>query len=136
MAGAFKKVDLEIQRIRATIHEKQGFWLFKTHVYSKETLFSELHHGKILKILDNIDNLAVIWNRHGVLTPDGIKFFQLKHDEIYSELKKLQDEIKGRDPTWWEKVGGAFKEFVNFIRDNTPQFAIGFLMEVARHSAL
>lgn len=134
LAGAFKKVALEIQRIKATIHEKQGFWIFKTHVYSKETLFNELHHGNILKILDNIDNLAVVWNRHSVLTSDGIKFFQLKHDEIYSELEELQDEIKRRDPTWWEEVGKAFQEFVSFIRANTPQFAIGLLMEVAGHS--
>lgn len=136
LAGAFRKIDLEIQRIKATLHEKKGFWIFKTHVCSKETLFNELHHGKILKILDNADNLAVIWNRHGVLTPDGMRFFQSKHSEIAGELVGLQDEIKRRDPTWWETVSGAFKEFIDFIRDNTPQFVIGFIMEVARYSAL
>jgi hypothetical protein len=137
LAGAFRKVALEIRRIRATIHEKQGFWLFKTHVYSKETLSNQLYHGKIRKILDNINALAIMWHGHGVLTPDTIKFFHLKHDEIHSELEKLQDEIQGRDPTWWEEVGGVFKAFVNFIRENKPQFAIYLLMEVtSRYPAL
>ncbi|MDM3851932.1 MAG: hypothetical protein PT119_18605 [Aphanizomenon gracile PMC627.10] len=136
LRGAFNKIDLEIGRIRFMLKEQKGFLFFKSHVYSKETLFNELHHGKILKIVDNVNNLAVIWNRHGVLTRDGIKFFEFKHKEIHRELEKLQHEIEKRDGTWWEKISGAFREFISFIKEHIPQFAVGFLMEFAKYPAL
>ena len=118
------------------IYEQKGFWIFKNHIYSKETLFNELHYGKIVKILDNIDHLTMTWNRHGILTRDGIDFLNLKRDEITTELENIQDEIARRDPTWWEQIYSIFIDFTNFVRNHIPQFAIGFLMGVAKYPVL
>lgn len=133
LRGAFTKIDREIKRIRWMIYEQKGFWIFKSHVYSKETLFNELHYGKIIKILDNVDHLTMTWNRHGILTRDGIDFLNLKRDEITTELENIQNEIARRDPTWWEQIYSIFIDFTNFVRNHIPQFAIGFLMAVAKY---
>ncbi|MEA5620401.1 hypothetical protein VB711_21515 [Cronbergia sp. UHCC 0137] len=136
LRGAFKKIDREIKRIRWMIYEQKGFWIFKNHVYSKETLFNELDDGKIVKILDNVEHLTMTWNRHGILTRDGIDFLNLKRDEITTELENIQNEIARRDPTWWEQIYGIFIDFTNFVRNHIPQFAIGFFMGVAKYPVL
>jgi hypothetical protein len=136
LRGAFTKIDREIKRIRWMIYEQKGFWIFKTHIYSKETLINELHYGKIVKILDNVEHLTMTWNGHGILTRDGIDFLNLKRKDILTELDNIHNEIARRDPTWWEQIYSVFIEFTNFVRNHIPQFAIGFLMGVAKYPVL
>jgi hypothetical protein len=129
--GAFRKVGLEIERVRSMIHEQEGFWIFKKHVHSRDSLRNEIHHGKIVRILDNANNLAILWSKRGVLTHDNQNFFMLKCEEVYQKLEQLYTEVEKRDPTWWESVSETFRGFIEYVKARTPQFAIGFLMGVA-----
>jgi len=136
LKGAFNKIDMEIRRIRGMIHEQKGFWIFKRHVYSREKLRDDLRYSKIIKILDNVNHLAITWNNHGILTGDGREFLNLKGEEITRELENIQNEIERRDPTWWEEIYEIFRDFTDFVRDHIPQFAVGFLMGFAKYPVL
>jgi hypothetical protein len=64
----FNRVFREIRELESKIYKKGGFWIFKTHVYSKEALKNSEHHVKFDYITNKIGSDALSWNRFGQLT--------------------------------------------------------------------
>jgi hypothetical protein len=85
----FYRVSREISKLKSKIYKKEGFWFFKTHVYSQESLFNSEHHAKIYAITEKIGNDAISWNRFGQLTQETREVYESQNHEVMNELKQV-----------------------------------------------
>ncbi len=123
----FSRAFHELRVLESKIHEKEGFWIFKTHIYSKESLFNSRHYKKIYAYTENIGDIVVNWSNYGQLTRKGRELYNSKSQEIDSELKRVDEKISNRDPLWWESVQQFFGYFILEIQRNLPFIALGLL---------
>ena len=71
----FRHVHCEIDYIRAKIHQKRGFWFFKSHIYSVDELLESPHHARIYTITAKIGDDAGNWYKCGQLSKEGKKSY-------------------------------------------------------------
>jgi hypothetical protein len=119
----FNRVFSEIKRLESKINEKKGFWFLETHIHSKETLFNSEHHSKIDSITEKIGSDTISWNKFGQLTEEARYIYEIKSEEVTSELKRVEQIIAQREPTWWEQVESLFEDFIVKVQTNMPQLA-------------
>jgi hypothetical protein len=120
----FNRVFREIIFLESKINEKTGFWIFQTHVYSKETLFNSDHHSKIDSITEKIGSDVMSWDKFGKLTKEGRSFYENTKKEVQDQLEQVGKIIAHREPTWWEGIESFFVEFIVKVVSNMPEILI------------
>lgn len=130
----FKRAHDKIELFREDIYRKDGF-IFKTHKFSKEELF-ELRsykqiHSMVEKIADDVNN----WEKEGKLSKLEIDEYNYEKDSLYEAFDSLEREIKSREPTLWEWIGGAFNEVIRVTLNILPIIAqkqLGFFGKLGK----
>jgi phage anti-repressor protein len=116
----FQKVFKEITFLQYKIDQKQGFIIFKSHVYSQESLLKTEHYSKINSITKKIGDDIINWNKYGQLSAEGKECYEKGKKLVRDELEKLHKVIAHREPTWWEQVEVFFKHYLVLIQENMP----------------
>jgi hypothetical protein len=132
----FKPVFHQIERIQVKIHKQEGFWFFRSHTYTIEELLNSEHHHKIFAMTEKIGDDASRWYKVGKLTEEGKNTYYEQRDSIDDQLHRVNLEIESREPTWWEKVKGAFGKFVEIVNNNLPELFRNALENLANRFRL
>lgn len=120
----FARVYKEINVISSKIGQKQGFWIFETHVHSQESLLNSEHHYKIDSITEKIGDDVVNWNNNNQLSKEGRKCYEKEKNLVIEKLENVNEIIANREPTWWEQVMHIFTDFIVLIEQNMPDVAL------------
>ena len=116
----YKKVFIEIDKIKEKVHKKEGF-IFDSHVYSQEELLKSPHHEKIYAITSKIGDDAKYWYLKGQLNETVSNTYHMYRDDVDEKLSSLNTEIMNREPTLWEVIFSILKEFNIWIMENLPE---------------
>lgn len=132
----FKKVYYEINCIKIKIHKQEGFWIFKSHIYTIEELLNSEHHRKIYALTEKIGDDANNWYKVGKLSEEGRNTYDQQRDDVHEKLDDVNLEIQNRQPTWWEEVKGTLIKFIKIVIDNMPELKRNFLENLANRIGL
>jgi hypothetical protein len=127
-ARKFRPVFREIEYIKNKIHLKEGFFIFKSHIYSVNELLESEHHAKINSIAEKIGDDFMNWDKRGEISVKGKKIYVDKRFETEEELHRLNLEIQTRQRTWWEETSQALIMFVKVVMKKLPIPVLTFLV--------
>jgi hypothetical protein len=123
----YDKINQKIREIKAKIYKQEG-WLFVNHIYSKEDLINDSAFNTIDGIINNLSANVESWgkNNGGYSMPFYTEYHRIK-DNIDLNLKQLEDEIKKRQPTSWEKLKEGFAGVVAYLLSKLPNIVLRVL---------
>jgi hypothetical protein len=111
--------------------ELKGFWIFKSHKYSSKEIFKSPQFNRIESISGKIADDITNWQKNGKLDIATRNVYNVNRDLLENRIRKLEDEIERREPTWWDKVKDFFRYFINFIMTILPRLVFKLLSNVA-----
>lgn len=131
LSNWFDRIFREIAVVQSQINQKNGFWIFKRHIYSQEELLNSPILNKIDAMTQNIGYNLESWAKYGKLGKETQEFYTRKRDEVSSKLNQTNYRIAQRQPTWWEQSGAFFLGATQHILQNLP--LIVELISITRH---
>ena len=122
----FKPASREMEYIRIKSHKKQGFWIFKSHVYELEELLESSHFSRIDSIIEKIGDDVRIWEKRSQLSLADKYIYNDCKGKFDDELHALKREIHERNYTWWENFYKAFDGFIELVIGKLPNVSYLF----------
>ncbi len=120
MSTKFRPVFRELKYIERKIYKKEG-WIFIEHKYTIEELLNSEHHNKIDSYTEKIGDDITRWFDAGKLGEVEEEHYYLKRTEVEDKLEDINYQIEDREPTWWEEVKYAMKEYIVVVMDHMPE---------------
>ncbi len=127
----FKPVHHEIRALQDKVHLKDGWLIFKSHVYSLEELLRSPHHHKINALTRKIGDDAEHWYKVGEISEVGRGAYYSERANVRDRLNEVEQDIRMRRPTWWEGSRAVIAAFLERVSDNMPDL-VRTLLERAR----
>lgn len=127
----FKSVHAEIRILHDKVHLQDGWWIFKTHVYTLEELLRSPHHHKISAMTRKLGDDAENWYKVGEISEIGRSAYYAGRENIRDRLQEVEETIRTRKPTWWEGARVAIADFLERVASNMPDL-VRTLLERAK----
>jgi hypothetical protein len=136
LESAFKKINKNINALFGMKDETKGFWIFKSHKYSAKQLFesSEYHRIHVIaeKMADDLSN----WKQNNQLDSYTKRVYNVNRDLLVGRVSELEEAIKSREPTWWDKIKQFFSSLWQFISDILPKLVLSLLLKMGNMPGL
>lgn len=123
----FRPAYREMAYIELKSGKKQGFWIFKSHVYNIEELLESEHFSKMDSIVEKIRDDVVSWERQSQLSFFDKYIYTVLRKQFDDDLHALRLKICGRENTWCENLDKVLNIFIELIVNKLPQFSTLFV---------
>ena len=123
----FRPAYREMAYIEIKSGKKQGFWIFKTHVYGIDELLESEHFSKIDSIVEKIRDDVISWERKSQLSFFDKYIYTESRRKFDKDLHDLKAEICRRENTWFENLDKVLNIFIELVVNKLPQFSSLFL---------
>ena len=120
----FRPAYKELQKLQNKIYAQEGFWIFKSHKFSKEELLRSEHLDKVNSIARKIGSDVRIGIQNGGLSPIAQSIYDNYRTELNSQLGLVYRAIQSRQPTWWEEAKSTIWGVLNSIMYNLPKIFV------------
>jgi hypothetical protein len=127
LEAGFKKINNYLQRLFGMKDEKKGFWIFTSHRYSAEQIFSSPEYNQMISTINKIGDDINNWDKNEKLDVSTRHIYNVNRDELLEKIDDLKIQIERREPTWWDKVKTFFKKFIDFIIKVLPKILHGLI---------
>lgn len=115
----FSRVHSNIGEIQSAIDDKTGFFIFKTHTYSKDELRGHPNFRRVEVLVENIGENIRLWDEAGKLTRKEKSIYFKERMRVEKSLGELRKNIASRKQTFLE----AITDFVRRIMTYLPELA-------------
>jgi hypothetical protein len=122
----FKRAYKHVADLDSLVEKKHGVF-FVSHVYSIDELMTSEHHAQIYSISEKIGSDAMNWYQAGDFPSWGVESYLKKRNELEKRLEQLNQRIRSRRPTSWEKIRGTCEAFVRIIASLLPRLLRGLI---------
>ena len=119
--GAFKKLNSKINKLFEMKDDVRGFLFIKWHKWSAEELFNSSTYQSVKSMINKIADDVNNWHAHKVLSLSDRLVYNENRDAIEERLEKLEDDLRKREPTTWEKLVSFFRSFISYVVQNLPK---------------
>lgn len=124
----FGRVQRELDQLESDISSKEGFFVFKTHTYSKTELRQHPSFRLVEVLVDQIGNHVSMWEAEGKLTgPERSAYIKSRAD-VERQTSELRRQIAARRDTVFEGI----TTFLRYIMDKLPNLLETLLVEGGR----
>jgi hypothetical protein len=125
--GYYDKVNQKIRQIKSKIYKKEG-WLFVTHSYTQEELIKDDAFCTIDGIINNLSANVQEWGiRKGGYSMIFYTEYTNIRNKIDYDLKNLEDEIRDRQPTTWERIKYGVRNLFTYFISKLPNIFLKVL---------
>jgi hypothetical protein len=131
LASAFKNIDKSVDELFGMKDEKKGFWVFTSHKYTADEIFKSKPYERILSIIKKIADDVTNWQNNRKLDFMTKSVYNVNRDLLEERIKKLEEQVRTREPTWWEDVKQFFIKVVNLICTILPRLTFKALANAA-----
>ena len=121
----FQPIFRELELLHLKINKQQGWFIFKTHVWTKEELRKSEHISKIISISEKIGDDVNNWRLNKQLSFIEKGIYNQKRDRVDDELQATKIEIEERQETSWEKFANTFAKVIPEIMNYLPEIRPG-----------
>jgi hypothetical protein len=116
----FRPIFRELELLQLKIHQKKGWFIFETHVWTQEELLESEHISKIFSISEKIGDDVENWEKNKQLSNKEKMIYQTNKDNFEEELHTTKLQIQQREETFWEQVAYSFGQLIPLIMDILP----------------
>ena len=121
----FQPVLRELNLLQRKINQQEGWFIFKTHAWTKEELLESEHISKIYSITEKIGDDVKNWETNKQLSFIEKGIYKQNKEMVYDELHATQCKIIDRKKTFWEELAHSFGNLIPLIMDNLPDIISG-----------
>lgn len=120
----FRPAYKELQKLQNKIYAQDGFWIFRSHIFSKEALMQSPHLDRVNSITWKIGSDVRIGIQNGGLSPIAQSIYENYRGELNSKIDQVYRAVESRQPTWWEEAKGTIWGVLNSIMYNLPKIVV------------
>lgn len=117
----FKPIFRELELLQLKIHKKQGWFIFKTHVWTQEELLKSEHIRKIISISEKIGDDIENWRKNKQLSLIEQRIYNKNREKVDNYLHTIRKDIEERPETFWEQLATSFGKVIPQIMNHLPE---------------
>jgi hypothetical protein len=121
----FQPIFRELELVQQQIEQKKGWFIFKTHVWTKEELLKSEHMSKINSISEKIADDIENWETNKQLSPIEKMIYHTNRARVEKQLHATKLQIGNREETFWAKFADSFGQMIPLIMDKLPDIISG-----------
>lgn len=111
----FQRIFDEIKEIRKKLYLTDGFLFFKFYKYTLQELVQLPHFSKIHAVRQKINDDVGSWENNAAISEIGRQEYLKRCKQVETALNQLNQEIRQRQPTVWQRAHRLFQRFVNLV---------------------
>jgi len=128
LAIAFETVDKQIDKMFEMKDEKVKVLFFSKYKYSVVELQHSPEYSRIEALIGKIHDDVTNWDRAHKLSVYTRKVYNRNRELLIARIDNLQEQIRTREKTLWEKIKAFFKIFADFILSHIPEIWNGLML--------
>lgn len=117
----FQPIFRELELLQLKINKKSGWFILKTHIWTKEELLNSEHISKINSITEKIGDDVNNWRLNKQLSFIEQGIYNQNRDRVDDELHTTKRKIEERPETFWDEFAKSFKKLIPVIMNNLPE---------------
>jgi hypothetical protein len=130
LEAAFRKINKNINALFGMKDEIKGFWIFKSHKYSARQLFESEEYHRIHAVAEKMADDLSNWERNNQLDSYTKRVYNVNRELLVGRVSELEESIKSREPTWWDKIKQFFSGLWQFITEMLPRLVLSLLLKM------